>query len=82
MGRPSPTDNRVCRSMCSPFVPRQTSGEVRRRVKADRLTPASPTGFRPSVYVTNTPAPSRQGTSFVGTRRSYAPIHPTFTSEA
>lgn len=43
------------------FAPRQTSAEVKRRVKADRLTPAFPTGFRPSIYVTSTAGSSTSG---------------------
>jgi hypothetical protein len=43
------------------FAPRQTSAEVKRRVKADRLTPASPTGFRPSIYVTSTAGSGTSG---------------------
>lgn len=47
--------------MCARFAPRQTSAEVKRRVKADRLTPACPTGFRPSIYVTSTAGSGTSG---------------------
>ena len=43
------------------FAPRQISAEMKRRVKADRLTPASPTGFRPSIYVTSTAGSGTSG---------------------
>jgi len=47
--------------MCARFAPRQTSAEVKRRVKADSLTPACPTGFRPSIYVISTAGSGTSG---------------------
>jgi hypothetical protein len=70
--------------MGSPAVPRQTSREVKRRVKADRLTPASPIGFRLIDLCARSSRlrRSRVRDGFANHRRSYAPLNPHHRSRA
>lgn len=73
---PTPQTPRDCRSMSTRIAPRQLSGERKRRVKADRLTPASPTGFRSSIHVTGTACFGASGSRLRLRQAKPCPVQP------